>query len=47
METKPQHQVEHSNSAARSEWVEPVVTLLSAGDAEASDIMGADGIATS
>lgn len=47
METKPQHQVEPSNSAARSEWIEPIVTLLSAGDAEASDINGTDGIATS
>ena len=47
METKPQHQVEPGNSAARSEWVEPVVTLLSAGDAEGADTNGIDGIATS
>ncbi len=47
METKPQHQVEPSNSAALSEWVEPVVTLLSAGEAEGADISGTDGINTS
>lgn len=47
MENKPQYQVEPSNSAARSEWVEPAVTRLSAGEAEASDINGSDGTFTS